>query len=144
MYLQKKFRFGLLAILAALSISALPLSAQQVYKATFDLPFSAHWGRTVLEPGEYTVTVEQGLAMRLIRIQGEGGTAVTVAGPYKTEPAGEYGRLTFANVGGTYVLEQFDAGSLGQAFTFGKPKSPLGEAAHAGEKTRDTVVLATH
>jgi hypothetical protein len=144
MYLQKKFRSGLFVVLAGLSISAVPLSAQQVYKATFDLPFAAHWGRTVLEPGEYTVTVEQGLAMRLIRIQGEGGTAVTVAGPYKMEPAGEHGRLTFASVGGTYVLEQLDAGSLGQAFTFAKPKASLGESAHAGEKTHDTVVLATH
>jgi hypothetical protein len=144
MYLQKKFRFGLLAILAALSISALPLSAQQVYKATFDLPFAAQWGRTVLEPGEYTVTVEQGLAMRLIRIRGEGGTAVAVAGPYKMEPAAEHGRLTFANVGGTYVLEQFGTGSLGQSFTFAKPKALPGESAQADNKTRDTVVLGTH
>jgi len=144
MYLQKKFRFGLLAILAGLIVSTLPLNAQQVYKAKFDLPFAARWGGALLEPGEYTISVEQGLAMRLIVIRGEGGTAVRIAGPYNLEPSAEDDRLTFTNVGGTYVLEQFGSGSLGQSFTFAVPKSLQGQSARGGGRARDTVVLSTH
>jgi hypothetical protein len=144
MYLQKKFRFGLLVILAEIIVSALPLSAQQLYRGTFELPFLAHWNGTVLEPGEYMVTVEQGFSMRLIHIQGEGRNAVTVAGPYKVEPLAENGRLTFANIGGAYVIQKFDAGPLGQSFTFAVPKALQGQSDHSNARTRDTVVLSTH
>jgi len=144
MYLQKKFRSGLLTVLAALILSTMPLSAQQVYKATFDLPFAAHWGGTVLGPGEYTVTVEQGFAMRLIRVRGEGGSAVTVAGTYNVEPSAEHGRLTFAKLGETYVLARFGAGSLGESFTFAVPKEFQGESGHGIDRAREAVVLSTH
>jgi hypothetical protein len=143
MYLQKKFGFGLLAVVAGLIASTSPLSAQQVYKATFDLPFAAHWGGTDLEPGAYTVTVEQGLATKVIRVRGEGATALTFAIPSQIDASTEQGRLTFRNVGGTYVIEQFDAGSLGQSFTFAVPKALHGESARGGEKTPDTVVVST-
>jgi hypothetical protein len=144
MDLQKKFGFVAFVFLAALVLSALPLSAQQVYKATFELPFTAQWNRTILEPGEYTVTVEQGLAMRLIRVQGQRVTAVTVAGSYNEEPLAEQGRLTFANVDGVYLLEQFHAGTLGQSFSFDRPKALQRQSGHSSSPTRDTVVLATH
>jgi hypothetical protein len=144
MDLQKKFRFGGLIFMAALVLSAVPLSAQQVYKASFELPFTAYWNSTILEPGEYTVTVEQGLAMRLIRVQGPRVTAVTVAASYNEEPFAEQGRLTFANVDGVYLLERFNAGTLGQSFAFTRPKSLRGRSGHTSDVTRNTVVVATH
>jgi hypothetical protein len=144
MDLQKKFRFGVLVFLAALVLSALPLSAQQVYKATFELPFTAQWNRTILEPGEYTVTVEQALAMRLIRVNGPRVTAVAVAGSYNEEPFAEQGRLTFANVEGVYLLERFHAGTLGQSFSFDRPKALQRRSGRTSDVTRDTVELATH
>ena len=123
MYSQKKFGFGLLAIAAVLLGSALPLGAQQLYQANFELPFAAHWGGTTLEPGQYTITVEQSLASRLIRIHGEHGTSLVLAGSYKPEAPAEHGRLTFAKLDGNYVVQEFSAGPLGQAFTFPAPKS---------------------
>jgi len=144
MDLQKKLRFGVGIFLTVLVISALPLSAQQVYKATFELPFTAQWNRTILEPGEYTVTVEQGLAMRLIRVQGPRVTAVTVASSYNEEPLAEEGRLTFANVDGVYLLEQFHAGTLGQSFSFDRPKALQRQSSHSSSAARETLVLATH
>jgi hypothetical protein len=143
MNLQKKFRFGFLAILAGLIVCTLPLSAQPVYKATFDLPFTAHWSGAVLEPGKYTVTVEQGLAMRLIHVQGKGGTVVSVANPSQVEPSTENGRIIFAQVGGTYAIEELIAGSLGQSYAFALPKSLRAESARGG-KAPDTVVLSNH
>jgi len=143
MNLQRKFRFGALGILAGFVLSVVPLSAQEIYKANFELPFAARWNGVVLEQGEYTVTIEQGLAMRLIRIRGEGQNLIRVAGPYKEEPVTEHGHLTFANVGGAYVLQQFDAGALGQSFSFAKPKGLQGQSAHSSELTRDTVVVST-
>ena len=143
MYLQKKFRFGLLTILAGLVVSTLPLSAQQVYKGTFDLPFETRWGGATLEPGHYTVTVEQGFTMKLIRVQGEGGNLISVARPSTVEPFTGPGRITLAHVGGTYAAERLDAGSLGESFTFALPKSLKGESAHGVEGTQDTVAVST-
>lgn len=140
MYIQKKFRFGVMAILAGLIVSTLPLSAQQVYRTTFDLPFAANWSGTILEPGEYTVTVEQGLAMRLIRIDGEGGKAITVANPAESKPWADVGRLTFTNVDGNYVIQRFDAGPIGQSFSFATPKVRSGQTAHRAT----AVVLSMH
>jgi hypothetical protein len=142
MYLQKKFRFGLLVVLAGLIAGALPLSAQQLYRGTFELPVVTHWNGAVLEPGEYTVTVEQGLSLRLIRIQGEGRTAVAVAGTFNIEPFAENGRLTFENVGGAYVIREFDAGPLGQSFKFDVPKALQRQSASGDARTRDSVVLS--
>jgi hypothetical protein len=143
MNLQKKFRYGFLVILAGLIVWALPLSAQQLYKGTFDLPFTAHWNGAVLEPGKYTVTVEQGLATRLIRVQGEGRTVVAVANPSQVETSTENGRIIFAQVGGNYAIEELIAGSLGQSYTFALPKSLRPESARSA-KALDTVVLSTH
>lgn len=144
MYLQKTFRFGLLTVMATLAVSTLPLNAQQLYKGNFDLPFESRWNGTTLEPGRYTVTVEQGLAMKLIRIHGEGRTTVAVVRVSDAAPLAEGSQIIFAHVGGTYAVQRLEAGSLGESFDFDIPKALKAEWARRGEKTQDTVVLSTH
>ncbi len=117
MNLQKKLRFGLLAVALALVAVAVPAHAQQLYKATFDLPFEAQWGKTVLEPGQYTITVEEALGQKLIRLHGAAQLAI-FAGPSSPEPVGDNGRLTFVSVNGLYTLRSFQAAAIGQSFVF--------------------------
>jgi hypothetical protein len=52
MNLQRKLKLGLLALALVLVASAVPANAQQLYRATFTLPFEAQWGSTVIEPGQ--------------------------------------------------------------------------------------------
>ncbi len=70
MNLQRKLKVGLLALAIVLVAAAVPANAQQIYKATFTLPFEAQWGNTVVEPGDYSITVEDALGQKVIRLHG--------------------------------------------------------------------------
>jgi hypothetical protein len=117
MNLQRKLRFGLLALAIIVAVSAVPANAQQLYKATFTLPFEAQWGNTVIEAGQYTITVEEALGQKLIRVHGAADVAV-FAGISSSEPYADNGKLVFVNVNGLYTLKAFDAAAIGQAFVF--------------------------
>jgi hypothetical protein len=117
MNLQKMLKLGLLALAIMLVASAVPANAQQIYRATFTLPFEAQWGNTVIEPGEYTITVEEALGQKLIRVHGAAELAV-FAGLSSSEAYGEKGKLVFVTVNGLPTLKAFDAAAIGKAFTF--------------------------
>ena len=53
MYSRSSRIFSLTALAVGLGLTAIPASAQQ---AAFHLPFAVHWGRTVLEPGDYKLS----------------------------------------------------------------------------------------
>jgi hypothetical protein len=127
--LQKKLRFGLFALAIALVAAAVPASAQQLYKATFDLPFEAQWGKTVVEPGQYTIVVEEALGQKLIRLRGATQLAMFAIPSSYPEPVGDTGRLTFVSVDGLYTLKSFSIAAIGKSFYFPVPKSKGGEHA---------------
>ncbi|HEV8041241.1 MAG TPA: hypothetical protein VGP62_20370 [Bryobacteraceae bacterium] len=131
MNLQKKLKLGLLALALVLVVSAVPANAQQLYRATFTLPFEAQWGSTVIEPGEYTITVEEALGQKLIRVNGSGERQLAIfAGLSSSEPYGDNGKLVFVNVDGLYTLKAFSAAAIGQAFIFPVHKSKGERAQH--------------
>ena len=127
MNLQKMLKLGLLALAIMLVASAVPANAQQVYRATFTLPFEAQWGSTVVEPGEYTITVEDAPGQNLVRLRGTSEITV-LAGLTNWEPYSEKAKLVFVNINGLYTLRTFDAAAIGKAFTFPVHK-PKGERA---------------
>jgi hypothetical protein len=132
MNLQRKLKVGLLALAIVLVAAAVPANAQQLYRATFTLPFEAQWGNTVVEPGEYTITVEEALGQKLIRLHGSEDLAI-FAGISNSEPYGDNGKLVFVNVNGLYTLKAFSAAAIGQAFVF-----PVHKA--KGERAQITTV----
>lgn len=117
MNLQKKLKVGLLALAIVLVAAAVPANAQQLYKASFNLPFEAQFGKTVVEPGEYTITVEESLGQKVIRLHGRGDLAI-FAGNSNSEPYADNGKLVFVNVSGLYTLKAFSAASIGESFVF--------------------------
>lgn len=142
---QKKLKFGLLAVTAALVVSSVRADAQQLYKAAFNLPFEAQWGSVVLEPGQYTITVEQTLSgHKVIRLHGQGEQAI-LAGPSSPAPVGDHGRLTFVTVNGVYSLKKFEADAIGQSFIFPVLKTKGQKSARTGDTPEATAVaLSTH
>ena len=142
MNLQKKLRFGLLAgaAVAALFVTSLPANAQQLYKATFTLPFEAQWGNVVVEPGNYTITLEEALGQKLIRLHGPGDLAM-LAAPGEPAPFTDNGSLTFVNVNGVQVLSKFQPGLLGQSFMFAVPKVKA-DRANGNPKVSETTTVA--
>jgi hypothetical protein len=138
MNLQRKLKVGLLALAIVLVAAAVPANAQQLYRATFTLPFEAQWGNTVVEPGQYTITVEEALGQKLIRLHGAQDLAVFV-GLSSSEPYGDNGKLVFVNIDGLYTLKAFNAAAIGKAFIF-----PVHKA--RGERAQNvaTVGVATN
>jgi hypothetical protein len=60
--LMKKasFNFLKLAVAAAIAVglSVGSASAQPLVKGTFTLPYEVHWGKAVLPPGHYSITID--------------------------------------------------------------------------------------
>jgi hypothetical protein len=118
MNLQRKLKVGLLALAIVLVTAAVPANAQQLYRATFTLPFEAQLGSTVVEPGDYSITVEDSLGQKIIRLHGGHGDLAIFAGPANSEPYADNGKLVFVNVNGLYTLKAFDAAAIGESFIF--------------------------
>jgi hypothetical protein len=120
--LRSNLRFCLLAVAIALVPAAIPANAPQLYKGTFTVPFETKWGNTVMEPGQYTITVEQALGQKLVRVHGPGELAM-FGTPSSIEPDDDNGKLTFVSINGLYTLKAFSAGTTGQSFIFAVPKA---------------------
>jgi hypothetical protein len=131
MNLQKTLKFGLMTLAIALVVAAVPANAQSVYKATFNLPFEAQVGKAVLEPGNYTLIVEEFAGQRVIRLHGAGELSI-LALPPEPAPVTNQSRLTFVNVNGVYTLAKFDNGIFGQKYTFPAYKTKGEQAALNG------------
>lgn len=92
--------------------------AQNVYNGAFTLPVAAHWGNTLLEPGQYTVSVLQGVGVQnviVVRGHRKQISAVLTGRPGDQRAAGR-GRITLQNVAGTYVISRFDSGVANKSF----------------------------
>ena len=50
-------KVGVAAAVAAV-FSASAASAQPLVKGTFTLPYEVHWGKAILPPGEYSITID--------------------------------------------------------------------------------------
>jgi hypothetical protein len=57
---KASFNFLKLAVAAAIAVglSVGSASAQPLVKGTFTLPYEAHWGKAVLPPGHYSITID--------------------------------------------------------------------------------------
>lgn len=115
--------FGVAGLAAYLGLAAAGASAQQ---ATFTLPVEAHWGRTLLEPGDYKVKFPSSVdTMRLIRITGNGRTLnflpqVTASEQKKNEGSG---KLVLSHENGGYRVWSISNPGSDSAFLFPLPKS---------------------
>jgi hypothetical protein len=134
MKIRKQLTIGLALLGLALGLTTVQANAQPVLKGSFELPAAAYWGDTLLQPGQYTIwmtTLVRDVAhVPAIHLSGEGInlTVLAIAKPDK-----ESGRnyLDIANIDGTYVIRAFDAGLLGESFTFGVTKSVKNKALRA-------------
>ena len=48
-----------LGMAVAISATAVAANAQSLVKGSFTLPYEVHWGRAVLAPGHYTISIER-------------------------------------------------------------------------------------
>src|SRR5580698_8116603 len=120
--LKKKIKFFFIVVVIWLVPATIPANAQQLYKGTFAIPYETKWGNTTMEPGQYTITVEQALGQKLVRVHGPGELAI-FGTPSSIDAVGGNGQLTFVSIDGLYTLRTFSAGATGESFIFPVPKA---------------------
>jgi len=144
MNLHKTLVLGILA-LAMVVMAAAPANAQQMIKGTFNLPFEAQIGKTIVEPGQYAIIVEAALGQNLVRlhpINGSGDMTFMSSSPSRIDQR-DNSVLKFVTVDGLRRLKTFESGLLGESYNFPLWKIKGGErSAKTGEET--SVVVATH
>jgi hypothetical protein len=122
MYFKSSRILGLAALAVGLGLTATPASAQQ---ATFHLPFVAHWGQTVLEPGDYKLSATGGWsANHLIQVFSQHGHSSSML-PQSIDLQRHLDRssLELVNVNGAYFVRRYKSALTGQVFTFPVPKA---------------------
>jgi hypothetical protein len=110
MNIRTKWTISLALTALALGVTARQASAQPMMKGTFELTAASYWGDTLLQPGQYTISMTTGaqdLARTpVIHLSGQGVTRtfLTISNP-RRESLRNY--LEVADVDGTHVVRAF-------------------------------------
>jgi hypothetical protein len=145
MNIRKQLKIGLALLGLALGLTTVKANAQTMLTGTFELPAPAYWGDTLLQPGQYTISMSAEAhdiaRVPVIRLSGEGIHATFLA---IAKPAQETGRnsLDVANIDGTYVIRAFDAGTIGESFAFGVTKNVKSRALRASAEPTIALPIA--
>lgn len=124
------------AFVAALGLGASQANAQ---KTTFYLPFQAHWGRAILNPGDYTLSVPDSASLsRIFYLQGAGRTQMAIPTIVSNEVTSGRSCLKLVNVDGTYYVQEYVSAARGTALKFAIPK-----ASHRELSAQTRVLMAS-
>jgi len=142
MKLQRTLSLSILA-LAVVVIAAAPVNAQQMMKGTSTLPFEAQIGNTIVEPGEYAITVEEALGQNLIRLHPANGSGdlTFMTGATSRIDRGDNSVLKFVTIDGLRRLKTLEAGVVGESFTFPLWKLKGEHSARVGAETSVVVAM---
>ncbi|HSU62108.1 MAG TPA: hypothetical protein VLI55_22560 [Bryobacteraceae bacterium] len=122
MKINPKRALTVVGFAAAFSMLALPLSAQQ---AKFNLPVEVHWGKAILPPGQYRLSIPSATTspVGVMYIYGEGGAKMALPVMTDIRPESKHSYLRLLDIDGTYVVREFSSGATGKSYLFGIPKT---------------------
>ena len=128
------FRSILFVALFGVGLASLTATARaEAFSGTFTLPFEAHWGSAVLPAGTYMVSADVPLASSVIKVVGNGTSAMILAGPSRPRDFSSNGNIELREINGTYVVTKFTAGTAGKEFQFAVPKAIRAERASTSQ-----------
>jgi hypothetical protein len=123
---------SLMVAALAVGVTANRAAADEVYKGTFGLQSAVYWGNVLLQPGQYTITLEQGVnSPPVFYLYGEGVRTTFMTSAVRPDSASS-DSLKIENINGAYVVRELDAGILGKSFAFAVPKGVRNNALDAG------------
>lgn len=129
MTISKLHKFTLAAIAAVACAGVM----QAEEHGSFHLPVEAHWGRVVLEPGDYTI-IQPGASLdqTTLRLVGQG--KIVFESPLITEfrRYSDSSYLTLTKVDEQYFVTEYKSGVTGKTFTFNMPKETRRQVASRG------------
>ena len=124
----------LLALAAAIFCPAMASAQLAAAHVSFSLPFEARWGKAVLRPGQYTLTLDTASANGVVSVRGNGQTAILCAQAFSDKDTSGQSSLVLVRSQGTYTVRALDLGRLG-VFYYWLPKgeTPLARNAKGNE-----------
>lgn len=124
----------------ALTLGLGAVHAQQP-QATFELPFEAHWGTSILKPGKYDIkVVRTNSDATFIYVSGKLEKPMTVVCAAEESPLATESFLRLVNVNGTYFVREYESAGMKNKFSFGVPKGH-GLRLRASSSTRTVAVI---
>jgi hypothetical protein len=118
---QRVARIGML--LTSLVVSLLCIGTAQaelsVYRGKFTLPYQVYWGKSVLEPGDYTITILSTripIVASIHKADGSGGILV-VTGVHG-QPTNGVNALLLKDKGGQLTVHSLSLANLGMVLIY--------------------------
>ena len=128
---KKNFRFFGLIALGLLAVSLVPATASaQVFKAYFTLPVETRWGKAVLPPGTYTVTLNSQAFPNIASVQGERTHILVMPSVVDAGHAPGPCKVFIARFNGKARIRSLQLGTIGATYWYAVPKSELELLAH--------------
>jgi hypothetical protein len=112
---------GLVGVCIGMGLAAGQANAQQ---ASFTLPVQAHWGRVVLEPGDYKIRFPMAAStLRVIQVSGADRTwnFLIPVTSYDLKHS-DKSKLRLVSVNGNYNVESLSDAVTDRTFSFWLPK----------------------
>ncbi len=129
------------AALFAVCLWANTANAQSAFQGRFTLPFAAHWGATVLPPGDYLLSDESNNIPGLFVVREANSrrlVAYESASMFSHDISGGKSALLIATRGTQHVVYSLRLAEHGRAFVFDRA---LAQASAAEEARQVKVVL---
>jgi hypothetical protein len=133
----------LAASLLVLAATAGAQGTHTVFKGKFTLPYEVRWGKSVLEPGEYSMTMRAGTSQPdFITIQGNGRTAVVLVGETSRCEKCEQAELVVVQSRGRRAINTLVMPGFRAVFYHAQPDLPKEELAKQEQKTERIRIAA--
>src|SRR6266700_4026407 len=117
---------GIKMLLATLVMSLLCVGTVQaqfpVYRGKFTLPYQVHWGMSVLEPGDYTITIQSTgipIIALISKADGTGGTRVVTG--VRDQPTNGVNALLLKHKDGELTVHSLSLADLRMVLIYDPP-----------------------
>ena len=130
-----------LAVLALALTASVGKSQVEGYKGTFTLPVEVRWGGATLPAGDYTLRVDSLSAPQVVRVEGEGKSALILVGSYDPLASPNQNQLILLENGHGYAVRSLRVGAYGVNLDFVVSRPKTAEYAGNG-KSPATIQVA--
>jgi hypothetical protein len=132
----RHLKVSLLVVAALISVAS-PGSAQSNIEWKFTLPSQTYWGKAVLQPGPYRLSLLHGMSVPVFLVTGEKQRVFVLGTTVDDVPMTEQRNLQLRLAGDKAFVEKLVAGDIGMVVTFHMEEMKPEEMARAekGEKS---------
>jgi hypothetical protein len=123
---KRSFRFFGLMALGLLAASLVPATASaQVFKGYFTLPVETRWGKAVLPPGTYTLTLNSQAFPNIASVQGEKMHVLVMPSVVDAGRTTGPCKVFIARFNGKARIRGLQLGTIGATYWYAVPKGEL-------------------